>query len=119
MKDVIALLARVGLRDIRTAIQSGNLVFTSEESDKTRRAATIGAPIKKLREMAGSSLSRNEGRSRCSQRRAPKKRSKACADVHRRPKNRCGIGAITKNAAKENSGIEKCGRNRPRLHRWN
>lgn len=47
MKELAAVLEGLGLRDIRTYIQSGNVVFTGKEPDKTKLAAMIGAAIKK------------------------------------------------------------------------
>jgi uncharacterized protein (DUF1697 family) len=46
MKDLSALLAGVGLRDVQTYIQSGNVVFRSDLKNKTALAARITAAIK-------------------------------------------------------------------------
>lgn len=47
MKELVAVLKGLGLRDIRTYIQSGNVVFSGKEEDKIKLAAKIGATIRK------------------------------------------------------------------------
>lgn len=49
MKDLIPLLERLGLRNVRTYIQSGNAVFQSTAQDASRLAKRISAEIKKAR----------------------------------------------------------------------
>jgi uncharacterized protein (DUF1697 family) len=46
MKELSALLTGLGLRDARTYIQSGNVVFHSNAKNKTALAAKISAAIK-------------------------------------------------------------------------
>ena len=45
MKELTALLEGMGLRDVQTYIQSGNVVFHSNTKNKTALAAKIGAAI--------------------------------------------------------------------------
>lgn len=45
MKELSALLTSMGLRDVRTYIQSGNVVFRCEQKDKASLAAKIGSAI--------------------------------------------------------------------------
>lgn len=47
MKELVAVLEGLGLRDIRTYIQSGNVVFSGKQEDKTKLAARISAALKK------------------------------------------------------------------------
>lgn len=47
MKELVAVLEGLGLRDIRTYIQSGNVVFSSKQEDKIKLAARISAAIQK------------------------------------------------------------------------
>lgn len=47
MKELVAVLEGLGLKNIHTYIQSGNVVFAGKESDKSKLAAKIGAAIKK------------------------------------------------------------------------
>lgn len=48
MKSLAALLERLGCRDVRTYIQSGNAVFRHEERDGARLAGRIGAAIREV-----------------------------------------------------------------------
>ncbi len=45
MKELVALLTELGLREVRTYIQSGNVVFGSAAKDRTALAAKIGTAI--------------------------------------------------------------------------
>jgi uncharacterized protein (DUF1697 family) len=45
MKDLAALLTGMGLRDVQTYIQSGNVVFRSDLKNKSALAASITAAI--------------------------------------------------------------------------
>ncbi len=45
MKELAALLAGMGLRDVQTYIQSGNVVFRSNVKNKTELATQISAAI--------------------------------------------------------------------------
>jgi uncharacterized protein (DUF1697 family) len=45
MKELVALLTGMGLREVRTYIQSGNVVFGSTTKDRTALAAKISAAI--------------------------------------------------------------------------
>jgi uncharacterized protein (DUF1697 family) len=47
MKELRALLENLGLQNVRTYIASGNVVFQSEENDRSRLAREISAEIKK------------------------------------------------------------------------
>lgn len=47
MKELSALLAKMGLSDIQTYIQSGNVVFRTNVKDKAALAAKITAAIRK------------------------------------------------------------------------
>jgi uncharacterized protein (DUF1697 family) len=49
MKDLTADLTELGLRDVRTYIQSGNVVFRSAAKDTSALAKKIGAEIKRQR----------------------------------------------------------------------
>ncbi len=46
MKDLTALLTGMGLREVQTYIQSGNVVFRSAAKDRAALAAKISAAIK-------------------------------------------------------------------------
>lgn len=46
MKELAALLTGMGLREVRTYIQSGNAVFRCDANNKAALAAKIGAAIK-------------------------------------------------------------------------
>lgn len=48
MPDLTALYESLGLTDVKTYLQSGNVVFTHEESDHTRLAETIKAKIEEV-----------------------------------------------------------------------
>jgi uncharacterized protein (DUF1697 family) len=47
MKELASVLEGLGLRDIRTYIQSGNVVFTGKDADRDKLASRISATIKK------------------------------------------------------------------------
>jgi uncharacterized protein (DUF1697 family) len=47
MKELRTLLENLGLQNIRTYIQSGNVVFQGQEKDRSRLAKQISAEIKK------------------------------------------------------------------------
>jgi len=47
MKELVAVLKRLGLHDIKTYIQSGNVIFRSEAADTAQLARKIGAAIRK------------------------------------------------------------------------
>jgi uncharacterized protein (DUF1697 family) len=47
MQELVALLAELGARDIRTYIQSGNAVFQNAEKDCSQLARQLAAAIKK------------------------------------------------------------------------
>jgi uncharacterized protein (DUF1697 family) len=47
MKELRTLLENLGLQNVRTYIQSGNVVFQSQEKDRSRLARQISADIKK------------------------------------------------------------------------
>jgi uncharacterized protein (DUF1697 family) len=49
MKDLKALLEKIGAQNVRTYIQSGNAVFQSKEHDASRLSQKISAEIKKSR----------------------------------------------------------------------
>lgn len=46
MKSLKPLLENLGLQNVRTYIQSGNVVFQSEEQDTTQLSSTISAEVK-------------------------------------------------------------------------
>jgi uncharacterized protein (DUF1697 family) len=46
MKELRSLLESIGLENVRTYIQSGNIVFRSEEEEVSRLSASISAAIK-------------------------------------------------------------------------
>jgi uncharacterized protein (DUF1697 family) len=46
MKELSALLTEMGLRDVQTYIQSGNVVFRCDEKNKAALAAKISSAIK-------------------------------------------------------------------------
>lgn len=48
MKDLVALLEGMGLRDVETYIQSGNAVFRSEEEDASLLSGRIRTAIEKV-----------------------------------------------------------------------
>lgn len=52
MKELAALLTEMGLRDVRTYIQSGNVVFRCNVQNKAALAAKISAAIKAQRGFA-------------------------------------------------------------------
>lgn len=45
MKELAAVLENLGLRDVGTYIQSGNVVFTSSEEDRSLLSERIGAAV--------------------------------------------------------------------------
>lgn len=45
MKELVAVLEELGLQNVRTYIQSGNVVFQDKANDAAKRAAQIGAAI--------------------------------------------------------------------------
>jgi uncharacterized protein (DUF1697 family) len=47
MKELVALLETLGLQNIRTYIQSGNVVFQCKAADAAKLSAQIGAAIRK------------------------------------------------------------------------
>jgi uncharacterized protein (DUF1697 family) len=47
MKELVAVLEALGLQNIRTCIQSGNVVFQSKSTDTAKLSAQIGAAIRK------------------------------------------------------------------------
>jgi uncharacterized protein (DUF1697 family) len=47
MKELVAVLEGLGARNVRTYIQSGNVVFESPEKDASRLASKMGQAIKK------------------------------------------------------------------------
>lgn len=47
MKALKSLLENLGLQNVRTYIQSGNVVFQSEEQDTTQLSSTISAEVKR------------------------------------------------------------------------
>lgn len=47
MKELVAVLEKLGLQNIRTYIQSGNVVFQGKAVDAAQLAAQIGAAIRK------------------------------------------------------------------------
>lgn len=47
MKELVALLENLGLQNVRTYIQSGNVVFRSENDDLSELSSTIRSEIKK------------------------------------------------------------------------
>ena len=47
MKELVALLERLGAKNVRTYIQSGNAVLESAEQDKTSLSRAIAAEVKK------------------------------------------------------------------------
>ena len=47
MKQLISLMEDIGCQDIKTYIQSGNVVFRSKESNSSRLSAKISSAIKK------------------------------------------------------------------------
>ena len=47
MKDLVALLENIGSRNVKTYIQSGNVVFQHKEEDASLLSEKIGAAIKK------------------------------------------------------------------------
>ena len=49
MRELVAILESVGLKDVQTYIQSGNAVFRSKSSDASRLAEKIRAAIKQAR----------------------------------------------------------------------
>jgi len=46
MKELVLVLERLGLREIRTFIQSGNVIFQSPAADRAQLARTIGAAVR-------------------------------------------------------------------------
>ena len=46
MKDLVALFGKIGAKEVRTYIQSGNVVFRNEESDVSELANRLAAEIK-------------------------------------------------------------------------
>lgn len=49
MKELARLLEEIGLREVRTYIQSGNVVFKSEEQDLPQLSARITEAVKRAR----------------------------------------------------------------------
>jgi uncharacterized protein (DUF1697 family) len=49
MKELTALLERLGLRDVWTYVQSGNVIFHSDEADVSKLSALISSEIMKSR----------------------------------------------------------------------
>ena len=49
MKELVCLLEAIGSRNVKTYIQSGNVVFQNEEEDASRLTSRIGAEIEKRR----------------------------------------------------------------------
>jgi uncharacterized protein (DUF1697 family) len=49
MKELVAILEGLGARNVKTYIQSGNVVFESPEKDASRLSSRIGQEIKKRR----------------------------------------------------------------------
>jgi uncharacterized protein (DUF1697 family) len=49
MKELVTILERLGLRNVTTYIQSGNVVFQSDEKDFSRLANKISAAIEQAR----------------------------------------------------------------------
>ncbi len=47
MKELVALLGNIGCRNVKTYIQSGNVVLQSKEKNVSRLSSKIGAEIKK------------------------------------------------------------------------
>lgn len=47
MKELVGVLESLGLKKVRTYIQSGNVVFQSKAADTTQLAAKIGTAIQK------------------------------------------------------------------------
>ena len=47
MKELAAVLECLALQDIKTYIQSGNVIFRGKAADKTQLAGKIGAAIRK------------------------------------------------------------------------
>jgi uncharacterized protein (DUF1697 family) len=47
MKDLVVILEKLDLRDVKTYIQSGNVVFRSTEEDPSRVSSRISAEIRK------------------------------------------------------------------------
>ena len=47
MKELVAVLEGLGLQNIRTCIQSGNVVFEGKAADAAKLSAQIGAAIRK------------------------------------------------------------------------
>lgn len=47
MKELVAVLEELGLKNLRTYIQSGNVVFSGKAEDKIKLAARMSAAIKK------------------------------------------------------------------------
>jgi uncharacterized protein (DUF1697 family) len=47
MKDLVALIENIGSRNVKTYIQSGNVVFQHKEEDASLLSEKIGAAIKK------------------------------------------------------------------------
>lgn len=47
MKELVAVMEKLGLQNIRTYIQSGNVVFRARAGDAAQLAAQIGAAIRK------------------------------------------------------------------------
>ena len=47
MKELVPVLEELGIREIRTYIQSGNVIFRSPAADRAQLARTIGAAVKK------------------------------------------------------------------------
>ena len=49
MNELVSLLENIGVQNVKTYIQSGNIVFQSQETDASLLADTISAAIKKSR----------------------------------------------------------------------
>ena len=49
MKELVAILEDLGVRNVKTYIQSGNAVFVGKDKDASRLSKTITAEIKKCR----------------------------------------------------------------------
>ncbi|MGC2049308.1 MAG: DUF1697 domain-containing protein [Gallionella sp.] len=47
MKELVAVLENLGLQDLKTYIQSGNVIFRSKAADTAQLAGKIGAAIRK------------------------------------------------------------------------
>jgi uncharacterized protein (DUF1697 family) len=62
MKELVPVLEGVGLREIRTYIQSGNVVFRGPATDRGHLARTIGAAVRKSHGFEPAVLLINPGR---------------------------------------------------------